>query len=213
MKKSITKYDIQEIEGYYKMNQDNIEQFAECSALAYKEYPLFQYLTNGTYDYAVIKTIMYASIYAIKNQVIGFANDKEANAIAIFAPPYYTGSKTIPFLLGGGIRLGYIAPPSTFLRLLNYENYAMKLKKHYTNHKCWYLYNITVKPQFQNNGNCSKILNPMFEYLDRVGQDCYLETHKESNVELYKHFNFELLETSNIPKTDIKHYAMIRKAK
>ena len=33
------------------------------------------------------------------------------------------------------------------------------------------------------------------------------------NVKLYEHFDFGLLEISNIPKTNIKHYSMIRKAK
>ena len=89
----------------------------------------------------------------------------------------------------------------------------MKLKKKYTNHECWYLYNVTIKPKCQGKGLCSEILNPMFEYLDENNQDCYLETHTEENVELYKHYNFELLEVSNIPKTNVKHYSMIRRSK
>lgn len=171
--------EIPEIGKFYKMGKNDIDKFAECAAQAYKNYPLFQYLTKGKGGHEVIKTIISASIYSMKNQVIGFSNSQDANAVALFTPPNYTGSKAIPFLLGGGIKLMFIAPPSTFLRLLKYENHAMKLKKNYTNHDCWYLYNITVKPQFQNNGDCSKILRPMFEYLDRIGQDCYLETHNE----------------------------------
>lgn len=209
----IIDYNIQEIENFYKMSKDNIDKFAECAALAYEKYPLFQYITNGKCDYKVIKTIIASSIYSMKNQVIGFSSDSDAKAVALFAPPKYTGSKAIPFLLGGGIKLGFLAPPSTFLRLLRYENHSMRLKKNYTNHDCWYLYNITVKPEFQNNGECSKLLRPMFEYFDRVGQNCYLETHNEKNVELYEHFDFKLLEISHIPKTDIKQYSMLRKSK
>ena len=195
------------------MDKDDIDKFAECAALAYKDYPLFKYITKGKFNHKVIKIIMKSSIYSMKGQVIGFSTEKEANAVALFAPPHYTGSKTIPFLLGGGIKLIFIAPPSTFLRLLRYENHAMKLKKHHTNHDCWYLYNATVKPQFQNNGNCSKLLMPMLQYFDRIGQDCYLETHDAKNVKIYEHFDFRLLEISNIPKTNIKQYSMLRKAK
>lgn len=209
----IINYDIPEIEKFYKMGKNDIDKFAECAALAYKDYPLFKYITNGECNHEVIKTIISSSIYSMKNQVIGFSTEEDANAIALFAPPHYTGSKALPFLLGGGIKLTYVASPSTFLRLLTYENHAMKLKKKYTNHDCWYLYNVTVKPQFQNNGSCSKLLKPMFEYFDRVGQDCYLETHKEENIEMYEHFGFDLLDVSNIPKTNIKHYSMLRKSK
>lgn len=212
MNNNINNYDIPEIKKFYKMNKEDIEKYAECAALAYKDYPLFKYITNGKCNHKIIKTIISSSIYSMKNQVIGFTNKEDAGAIALFAPPKYTGSKALPFLLGGGIKLAFIAPPSTFLRLLRYENHSMKLKKNYTNHDCWYLYNVTVKPQYQNNGDCSKLLRPMFEYFDRVGQDCYLETHNENNVKLYERFGFGLLEISDIPKTKIKQYSMIRKA-
>lgn len=208
----IKNYDIYEIEKLYKMNKNDIDRFAECAAIAYKDYPLFNYIFDNNIDFEILKLVIATSIYSMKNQVLGFSLQKEANSVALFAPPKYKGSKVLPFLLNGGIKLLSMAPSSTFVRLLNYETYAMKLKKNYTNHDCWYLYNVTVKPEYQNNGSCSKLLKPMFEYFDRTGQDCYLETHKEENIELYKHFDFELLETSNIPKTNVKHYSMLRKS-
>jgi hypothetical protein len=123
-------------------------------------------------------------------QAIGLASEEDANAISIFVPPNYKGSKVIPFLFGGGFKLLFISPFSIFIRLAKYENHAMNLKKKYTNHNCWYLYNVTVKPDFQNMGMGSKVLRPMFDYLDRIKQDCYLETHKEENVDIYKHYGF-----------------------
>ena len=213
MNNKLKNYYIPEIEEFYKMSVKDIDRFSECAALAYKDYPLFKYITNGRCDYKVIKTIISSSIYSMGGQVIGFSNKEDAHAVVLFAPPKYTGSKTVPFLLTGGIKLAFIAPLSTFVRLLRYENHAMKLKKNYTNHDCWYLYNVTVKPEFQNNGDCSKLLKPMFEYFDRTGQDCYLETHNENNVKLYEHFGFYLLEISNIPKTNVKQYSMLRKAR
>ena len=57
------------------------------------------------------------------------------------------------------------------------------------------------------------MLKPMFEYLDRIDQDCYLETHKEENVKIYEHYGFELLEISKIPETDVVQYSMLRKVK
>ena len=206
-----TNNNIEEIEHLYKMNKLDIEKFAECAAQAYKEYPLFKYLTNGSYDHNIIKTIISASIYAMKDQVIGFSNDELANSIALFSPPKYEGTKTLPFLSGGGIKLMFIAPPSTFARLLTYENHSMKLKKKHTNHDSWYLYNVTVKPSVQKQGEASKLLRPMFEYFDKTKQECYLETHDKKNIALYEHYGFDLVETSYIPKTDIKHYSMVRK--
>lgn len=212
MKKEQKKYIIQETDSLYKMKKNDIDNFSECSALAYQNYPLFDYILKGKIKHKIVKTIMSASIHSMGKKAIGFANDKSADAVAIFTPPNYTGSKVVPFLLGGGIKLMFIAPPSTFVRLLKYENHAMKLKKHYTSHDCWYLYNITVKPESQSKGYCSQLLKPMFEYFDRIGQDCYLETHLKNNVDLYKHFGFELIDTSYLPKSNIKQYSMLRKS-
>ena len=39
----------------------------------------------------------------------------------------------------------------------------------------------------------------------------YLETNKESNVGLYQHYGFELKREEFVPKTDVMHYAMVRK--
>ena len=197
--------------GLFIMTKDDIEKCAECAALAYSDYPLFNYVTNGVGNVEAIKKIFQSSVYSIKDDVIGFYNNENADAVAIFAPPHYKGSKTIPFLLHGGIKLIYLAPFSTFAKLIKYEGHAMKLKKEFTNHECWYLYNVTVKPKEQGKGYCSQVLRPMFNYFDKTEQDCYLETHSEENVKLYEHYGFDLLDISFIPKSNVKHYAMLRK--
>lgn len=207
------KFDIPEINNLYKMTKNDIANFQESATLAYNEYSLFKYLTQGKFEHKVIKKIISASLHSMGKDIIGISTEEDAKAIAIFVPPNYTGSKVIPFLIGGGIKLPFITPIGIFLRLLRYENHAMRLKKKYTNHKCWYLYNVTVKPEYQRQGMSSTLLKPMFQYLDRIGQDCYLETHKEENIKIYEHYGFELLETSKIPKTDIVQYSMLRKAK
>lgn len=205
-------YKIPELNGIYEMTNENVDEFAECAALAYKDYPLFKYLTNDDYNYKVIKNIILSSIKSMNSQMLGLSNNKEFSATVILCPPGYSGSKALPFLLNGGLKLFFMKSPLIFFRLMNYENHAMKIKKKYTNHDCWYLYNATVKPEFQRQGEISKLLNPIFKFLDRIGQDCYLETHKEENVKLYEHFGFELVETSKIPKTDFVQYSMLRRA-
>ena len=207
------KLSIPEIDNLYKMNKNDIAKFAESATLAYKEYPLFKYLTRGKFEHKVIKNIISASLHSMGTDIIGISTEEDANAIAIFVPPNYTGSKVIPFLIGGGIKLPFITPIGIFLRLLRYENYAMKLKKKYTNHECWYLYNVTVKPEYQHKGMSSTLLKPMFEYFDRTGQDCYLETHDGNNIGLYQHYGFDLMKEELIPKTPVMHYAMVRNPK
>ena len=204
---------IPEIKNLHRMKKVDIDKYSECAALAYSEYPLFKYLTNNKIRHNVVKNIISASIMSMNDKAIGIATEEDANAIAVFVPPNYTGSKAIPFLMCGGFKLVFTTPISIFYRLIKYENHAMQIKKKYTNHNCWYLYNITVKPEYQRQGMSSKLLKPMFKYLDRINQDCYLETHKEENVKIYEHYGFELLEVSKMEKTDIVQYSMLRKCK
>lgn len=213
MSETLNKFDIPEIEKFYIMKNKDIEKFAECAALAYKEYPLFKYLTNGKCQHEVIKTIISASIKGMKNKVIGIALEEDANAVVLFTPPNYKGTSPFSFLFGGGLKLAFLSSPLIYFRLLKYENNAINIKEKYTKHKCWYLYNLTVKPNFQKNGMATKLLKPMLEYLDRIGEDCYLETHKEENVKIYEKFGFKLVEVSKIPKTELTQYSMLRECK
>ena len=136
MNYKLNKFSIPEIDNLYKMNKNDIAKFAESATLAYKVFPLFKYLTRGKFEHKVIKNIISASLHSMGTNVIGVSVEEDANAIAIFVPPNYTGSKVIPFLIGGGIKLLLITPIGIFLQLLKYEHYAMKLKKQYTNYEC-----------------------------------------------------------------------------
>jgi len=54
-------------------------------------------------------------------------------------------------------------------------------------------------------------MRPMLDFCDREQMVCYLETNKESNVSLYEHYDFTLSEKDLIPKSNVTHYAMVRK--
>jgi hypothetical protein len=51
----------------------------------------------------------------------------------------------------------------------------------------------------------------MLEFCDQENMMCYLETNKESNVPLYRHYGFQLAEEKPVPKSNVMHYAMTRK--
>ena len=93
---------------------------------------------------------------------------------------------------------------------MTYETYAINLKKEYTDNYDWYLYNLSIKKDAQGKGIASKLLCPMLEFCDDEKMVAYLETNKESNVSLYKHYGFELKKEELIPKSTVMHYAMVR---
>ena len=147
-----------------------------------------------------------------KDAVI-YADSEEMNGFAVFLPFGFTGSKTLPFILNGGLKLIFLAGPGIIVRLLKYEIFAMKLKRKYTNNFDWYLYNLSVKKDAQGKGIASKLLRPMLKFCDDEKMVCYLETNNEPNVRLYNHFDFTLKEEVIIPKTEVHHYSMARNPK
>ena len=197
--------------GLYLVPKSRIGELAEIAADAYVDYPLHNWFSGGKYDEYVSKKSMEICLKTMTEDAVIYADGEEMNGFAAWLPLGFNGNKTIPFLTNGGIGLFFHSGPALIGRLITYETYAMKLKKEFTGNVDWYLYNLSIKRGAQGKGIASKLLRPMLEFCDRENIVSYLETNKESNVSLYKHFGFELAKNEMIPKTQVMHYAMVRK--
>ena len=199
--------------GLYIVEEKDLDKLAEVAADAYKDYPLHNWFTKGKYNIKASKIIMKISLKTMFKDAVIYADSEELNGFAVWLPFGFTGSKTLPFLFNGGIKLILTTGLGIIGRLLTYETFAMQLKKKYTNNVDWYLYNLSIKKSAQGKGIASKLLRPMLHFCDQEQMVCYLETNKESNVTLYEHYDFALEEKSLIPKSEVWHYAMTRDPK
>ena len=197
--------------GLYIVKEKDLDRLSEIAADAYRDYPLHNWFTNGKYDVKASKLIMQISLKTMTEDAVIYADSEEINGFAVWLPFGFTGSKTLPFLLNGGISLILHSGPSIIGRLLTYETYAMNLKKDFTDNYDWYLYNLSIKKDAQGKGIASKLMRPMLQFCDDERMVSYLETNKETNVSLYQHYGFELMKEELIPKTPVTHYAMVRK--
>ena len=199
--------------GLYIVQKKDLDHLAEVSADAYQDYPLHNYFTKGKYDKKASKLLMQISLKTMTEDAIIYADSEEMNGFAAWLPFGFTGNKTMPFLLNGGLELFFHSGFGLVGRLLNYETYAMNLKKEFTDHYDWYLYNLSIKKDAQGKGVASKLMRPMLNFCDAEKMVAYLETNKESNVGLYKHFGFDLKKEELITNTTVYHYAMVRQPK
>ena len=199
--------------GLYIAQKKDLDRLAEIAADAYQDYPLHNWFTKGKYDKKASKLIMQISLKTMTEDAIIYADSEEINGFAVWLPFGFTGSKTLPFLFNGGLKLICHSGFGIIGRLLTYENYAMNLKKEFTDHYDWYLFNLSVKKDAQGKGIASKLLRPMLQFCDDEKMVAYLETNKESNVSLYNHYGFELKREECIPKTTVMHYSMVRQPK
>ncbi len=199
--------------GLYMVPKEDLGKLAEIAADAYRDYPLHNWFTKGKYDEKASDLIMQITLKTMTEDAVIYADSKEMNGFAVWIPFGFSGSKTLPFLFSGGLELICHSGPGIIGRLLTYENYAMNLKKQFTDNYDWYLYNLSIKKEAQGKGIASKLMRPMLQFCDDEQMVAYLETNKESNVGLYKHYGFDLMKEELIPKTPVTHYAMVRKPK
>ena len=114
------------------------------------------------------------------------------------------------FVRSGGWRLPFTTRGDILSRSLKYENNNVKIRKKLAGEEAWYLFMLAVEPAQQKKGYCSALMRPFLKWLDKNGKICYLETHKAANVDIYKHWGFELKNLDAIPGTEDTQYTMIR---
>ena len=199
--------------GLYIVENKDLDRLAEVAADAYRDYPLHNWFTKGKYDAVASDLIMQISLKTMTEDAIIYADSEEMNGFAVWLPFGFSGSKTLPFLMNGGLKLILHSGPGIIGRLLTYETYAMNLKKQFTDNYDWYLYNLSIKKDAQGKGLASKLMRPMLKFCDDERMVAYLETNKEVNVGLYRHYGFDLMKEELIPKTPVTHYAMVRHPK
>ena len=197
--------------GLYIVQKKDLDRLAEVAADAYRDYPLHNWLTKGKYDAKASKLIMQISLKTMTEDAVIYADSEEINGFAAWLPFGFMGSKPLPFLMSGGLSLILHSGLGIIGRLLTYENYAMNLKKEFTENYDWYLYNLSIKKDAQGKGIASKLMRPMLRFCDDERMVAYLETNKEANVGLYRHYGFDLMKEEQIPKSTVMHYAMVRK--
>jgi ribosomal protein S18 acetylase RimI-like enzyme len=196
--------------GLYIVQKKDIDRLAEVAADAYRDYPLHNWLTKGKYDPVASKLIMQISLKTMTEDAVIYADSEEINGFAAWLPFGFTGNKALPFLFNGGLKLIFHSGFGIISRLLTYENYAMCLKKEFTDNYDWYLYNLSIKKDAQGKGIASKLMRPMLRFCDDERMVAYLETNKEANEGLYHHYGFNTLREEKIPNTPVIHYSMVR---
>ena len=160
--------------GLYIVEKKDLDRLADAAADAYLDYPLHNWLTNGKYDKTASKLIMQISLKTMTEDAVIYADSEEMNGFAVWLPIGFTGSKTLPFLANGGLKLVFHSGLGIIGRLLTYENYAMNLKKNFTDNYDWYLFNLSVKKDAQGKGIASKLMKPMLKFLDDEKMVAYL---------------------------------------
>ena len=199
--------------GLYIVQKKDFDRLADIAADAYRDYPLHNWFTKGKYDKKASELLMHITLKTMTEDAVIYADSEEMRGFAAWLPFGFTGNKSMPFILKGGLKLIFHSGLGMISRLSAYEKYAMNLKKEFTDNYDWYLFNLSIRKDAQGQGIASKLMRPMLDFCDNERMVAYLETNKEANVGLYRHYGFDLMREEKIPKSPVFHYAMVRHPK
>ena len=200
-----------DLKDLVRLNKLHIKPAAEVLTQAFRNYPLLQYsfpdklererIAPYFFQYILSYGIRYGETYATSPNLEGVAVWLTSDN---YPMTFWRSIRSVPLSIifgfgrAGGRKMRYTG------------EYIDMVHKRLAPFKHWFLQTIGVDPQFQGKGYAGKLLRAMFTKIDEEGLPCYLETLDETNVRLYEHFGFKVIEKSAIPETKLTNWAMLR---
>ena len=200
-----------------RLIEGQVKAASEMLTRAYYDYPLYVYLFPDLdernrnllvfFEFIVPYGIINGELYSISANLEGVAiwlpyweaDMPEEKIIKCFGGERQRGE----FRLRMGLEF--------YKRIEPIMKHLDRCYKEYANFPHWYLSTIGVDPVYQGRGYASLLIRAKLAELDKQNVPCYLETMKEKNVSIYRHFGFEVVEEGIIPDTDVPMWAMLRK--
>ena len=199
--------------GLYRPTLSDMERCAQVAATAFVGDPSLKYQLGGRepsvrqlrhYFSVVLRTgFPYYHIYATSREIDGFI---------VLLKPGVQGTPSLRFLCGGGWKLPFLTCPDVLIRLAKYEEHCQRIRQSMDAMDAWYILMLAVDPQQQGKGHASRLMKAVLEALDENAARCYLETHKEKNVAIYRHYGFQTVQLDTVPDGANAQFAMLRSA-
>ena len=200
-----------DLKDLVQLNKSHIKPAVEMLTRAFRNYSLLQYFFPDELERERIAPYFFQYIlsYGVRHGEI-YATSPNLEGVAVwltsdnYPMTFWRSIRSVPlsiiFGLGraGGSKMRYTG------------EYIDTVHKRLAPFKHWFLQTIGVDPQFKGKGYAGTLLRAMFTRIDEEGLPCYLETLDETNVRLYEHFSFKVIEKSTIPETKLTNWAMLR---
>ena len=184
---------------------------AAALARAFVDYDLMVYAVpeaarrgravRALYDALLADSLRYGEVYATRDRA----------GVACWLPPGREHLTVVRQLRAGMLSVPLRFGPGGFRRLLAYDTLGRALHHELAPMPHWYLSAIGVEPERQGQGVAAALLQPILQRADAAGLPCYLETHREANLRIYRKHGFDLARCADLPGHAIPVWAMLRK--
>lgn len=147
--------------------------------------------------------ILYGKAYAVSPDLEG---------IAVWLPSEANRITPLKLLRAGFFPLYRKVGMKVIVKLISFVHHSLAMQKNNASQDQWQLFILAVNPLHQGKGHASVLLNAMLKRMDSEHLACYLETHSEKNVNIYRRYGFKVVHSGPIPRTSLNVWTMLRTA-
>ena len=201
---------ISAFEGCYVMQHEDIERFANTLADGFRGYNLFEYVCNGDYNHDKMRLFWAVSIALVADNAICIADSKSVNSVLVYVRPKSKESGPLEYFKAGGVKMIFKMGLRGLVRLTRVDTEVKQVAQRCKSENDGYLLAFATRLDKQGQHYATPLIKTLLNHLDASGEGCYLETMKVENVELYKHFSFQLKEQTSIQSGVLTLFAMLR---
>ena len=201
----------EKLEDLFKVTKKQLPLAVETFVKAFSDDPLAKYMFGDRenreqlladyFNFRINYGIIYGEVYAVSPKIEG---------LAVWISNKNTQMTNFKMLRSGGMKLYRKMGKEIITKMMEVEKYTSEIHHRNATLPHWHLTPIGIDPEYQGKGFASKLIRTMLIQFDREDIACFLETQSKKNVEIYKHYGFEVVEKGVIPKVNLSHWAMIR---
>lgn len=196
-----------------RLGLPHINAASKVCALAFENDPQAAYIIPDKSQRrgALLRLFRFALKYGILNGEC-YAASEDLKGIALWLPSEKTGLNIYRLVRSGLFSLYNTIDRKIIARYVRCFYHSASIQKGSVPGRHCYLFLLAVRPASQGKGYGSALLKAMLDRLDREKLPCYLTTHNETNVPIYERHGFRLVTSHLIPRTTVRHLAMIRES-
>lgn len=199
---------------YRPLTLSDVEEAAQVIAQSFVDDPLTSFMLplKATRVKTLVKFFRPYGEVSIKNQR-GFGVGEPLQGVAYWKFPAQESMSISVKSLGKFLPLLFTLYPIGYFRARAILDRIDLLHTQYASDPHFYLDNLGVLPAAQGKGVSSKLIRPFLNLADAQKVIAYTDTVTPTNVPLYEHFGFELVEASPVHRKGITVYALRRPVK
>ncbi len=200
-------------QDFRPLHLKDVETAAEVISQAFLEDPLIVHmLPREKNRLRTLKTFFRAMTEInIRGQAV-YGTGEPLQGVAFWKFPDQNVSIPVS-ALGKFLPLLFTDYPIGYFRVKRALAEQEELYKKYANEPHFSLENLGVLKEARGQGLSSKLIHPFLTLADIHKKMIYTDTYTQTNVALYEHFGFQLMEERKVPHSDLTIWALVRPAR